>query len=136
MSKILNSRQISTVNKLGMIMCPRHGEFPSFMEIDVVAHVDTVLNELPEQDLNDLKLLLTVLSFLPTSMLRMILQMIDSLQNIGGPLGPTIRMVRFGLRGIVFSLYYSGFTGPNATVPTTPHQVIGYEVHVTPLNQK
>jgi hypothetical protein len=134
MSGILNKRQIRAVNKLGEIMCPRHDAFPSFTELDAVANVDTVLAELPETDLGDLKLLLTVLSFLPSSALAAILRLLDTLQNLGGPLGPTLRMIRFGLRGIVFSLYYSGLNGPKATAATNSHQVIGYQVHVAPVD--
>jgi hypothetical protein len=129
-SKILNKRQVRAVNKLGEIMCPKHDAFPSFKEVDAVANVDTVLAELPEADLNDLKLLLTVLSLLPSAILLMVLQLLDQMQNLGGPLGPTVRMIRFGLRGIVFSLYYSGLNGSKATTPTNSHQVIGYQVHV------
>ncbi len=130
MSQILNKRQIKAVNKLGEIMCPHYEGFPSFTELDAVSSVDTVLGELPEGDLSDLKLLLTVLSFMPKSVLTAILLMLNRLQNLGGPIGPTLRMIRFGLRGIVFSLYYSGISGPKASSPTNSHQVIGYQVHV------
>jgi hypothetical protein len=134
--ELLNRAQIRAVNRMGDIMCPRFENFPSFTELDVVAHADDVLRELPEADLKDLKLLLTVLSFLPKPILSFVLCTIDRLQNIGGPIGPTLRMIRFGLRGVIFSLYYSGLKGPRASANVTSHQVIGYQVHVAPLAQK
>ena len=132
----LNSLQRRAVNRMGNVMCPRHDNFPSFKELDCVAHADIVLNELPESDLNDLKLLLTVLFFMPAPLMKLMFAFLETTQNMGGPLGPLLRMIRFGLRGIVFSLYYSGLKGPKATAAMTPHQVIGYQVHVAALDQK
>lgn len=126
----LNSMQIAAMNRLGNIICPRNGEFASFSDLDVVAHADIVLNELPESDLKDLKLLLIVMWFLPTPLMHVFLVVLEKMKNLGGELGSLIRMMNFGLRGLTFALYYSGLKGPRAISQKSPVDVIGFAVQV------
>ncbi len=93
--------------------------------------MDTVLSELPVQDLNDLRMLLTILSLAPTFCLRGLLRFLELTHNFPGPVGALIRMVRFGLRGIVISLYYSGRRGAHVAPEVSDlHSLIGYNAHV------
>lgn len=126
----LNYFQKAALNRLGDVICPKNGEFPSFSELDCVHHAHIVLDELPPQDCSDLKMLLTVLWFLPAPFLRIFLYLIEKMKDLNGEVGALIRMLNFGLRGVAFSLYYSGMTGPKAVVKKTPVNVVGFEVHV------
>lgn len=111
-------------------MCPRNGEFPSFSDLDCVHHAPIILNEIPAQDLKDLKLLLFVLWFLPTPLMRIFLMCLEKMKDMNGELGTLIRMLQFGLRGIAFALYYSDMRGPNAVTQTTPVKVVGFSIMV------
>lgn len=111
-------------------MCPRNGEFPSFSDLDCVHHAPIILNEIPAQDLKDLKLLLFVLWFLPTPFMRIFLMCLEKMKDMNGELGTLIRMLQFGLRGIAFALYYSDMRGPNAVTQTTPVKVVGFSIMV------
>lgn len=127
----LSALQVRAIEKLGNVICPgdRDLGLPSFIELGCVEHADIVLNELPESDLKDLKLLLTIFAFLPSFFIAFLLGLIERGQHLGGEIGTLLRMVRFGLRGVAFSLYYSGLKGRDAKVKT-PYEAIGYSVTV------
>lgn len=126
----LNFFQRGALNRLGDVICPRNEDFPSFSELDCVHHVGIVLDELPESDRADLLLLLTVMWFMPAFFMRIFLILIEKFSDLNGPLGALIRMLGFGLRGVVFALYYSGLTGPKSIARKTPVEVVGYSVNV------
>jgi hypothetical protein len=126
----LNYFQKAALNRLGDVICPKNGEFPSFSELDCAHYAHMVLDDLPSQDLSDLKMLLFVLWFMPSPIMRIFLFTLEKLNNLNGEVGTLIRMLLFGLRGIAFALYYSDLRGPNAKVTTTPVKVVGYEVNV------
>lgn len=128
----LNSLQSAALNRLGNVLCPAYQEYPSFSELDVVHHADIVLNELPEGDLKDLKLLLLVLFFVPAPLMRLMMVTLEKMKEMDGGLGTLVRMLLFGLRGLTFALYYSGLRGPKAKVKMTPVDVVGFEVKVLP----
>lgn len=130
MSEILNKIQIRALNNLGDVMCPGGEGFVGFSELGAVEHVDLLLLEIPPSDLSDLKLLLFLLGFMPAFVLRFMLNFLERNQDMNGDIGALIRMVRFGLRGIIFSLYYSGLKGRDSTATQTPVDAIGYTVQM------
>lgn len=131
MSQQLNNMQKAALNRLGNVICPKYEDHPAFSELDVVHHADIVLDELPETDLKDLKLLLTVLFFLPSPLMHLMLIVLEKMKNMNGGLGALVRMLLFGLRGLTFALYYSGLRGPKATATKTPVDVVGFKVQVS-----
>ncbi|MFL5784713.1 MAG: hypothetical protein ACJ76H_08905 [Bacteriovoracaceae bacterium] len=126
----LNYFQKAALNRLGDVICPKNGEFPSFSELDCVHHAHLVLDDLPPQDLSDLKMLLFALWFLPAPLMRLFLFTLEKMNDMDGEVGTLVRMLQFGLRGIAFALYYSDLTGPKATAKRTPVSVVGYAVNV------
>lgn len=129
-STILNSRQSRAVQKIGDIYCPRTDSFPSFSELGVIEHIDILLAEIPEQDLKDLKMLLGILGFMPSFVIWLLIAGIEKGKDLGTPLGAIIRMIRFGFRGIIFSLYYSGLKGSQSSVSQTPMDLVGYRIQM------
>ena len=127
-SQILSSIQIKALNKIGDIMCPENGEFPLFSRLGAVDHVDILLEEIPTADLGDLKMLLTILGLLPSFVLKFILNLLESQQHMNGEIGTLVRTVRFGLRGLIFSLYYSGLKGEKSGTVALPIDVVGYQI--------
>src|SRR5688500_4332489 len=111
-----NTRQLSKfqflgLQKLGNAFVPGDGEFPSFSASGCAEHVDCLLDEMPEGDLGDLKTLLLLLAFVPVFMIRGLLRFLEWSPSIPGGFGSILRLMRFGMKGIVISLYYSGFVG-------------------------
>lgn len=128
----LNYFQKAALNRLGDVICPENGEFPAFSDLDCVHYAHMVLDDLPEQDLSDLKMLLFVMWFMPSFVMRIFLSTLEKLKDLNGEVGTLVRMLLFGLRGIAFALYYSDLRGPKARVTITPVKVVGYSVNVAP----
>lgn len=129
-SQILNPAQLRALNNLGEIYCPGDNELPSFKSLRVIEHVDTLLEEIPPQDLADLKLLLNILGYTPVLFLKFLVSFIERFYEIGSPIGALLRMLRFGFRGLIFSLYYSGLQGQQGTISKTPDKIIGFEIQM------
>ncbi|MBI2606910.1 MAG: hypothetical protein HYW49_12625 [Deltaproteobacteria bacterium] len=106
-SEYLGEKQLAGINKIGDCYLPACGEFPSFSQSGCIAHVDRVIAFVPEQDLGDLKMILGLFAVLPKPLVWLILRCLEFLFENGLPLGTMPRQIRFGLRGIVFSLYYA-----------------------------
>lgn len=121
MSKHLNATQLRGLNKLGDYMLPGFGELGSFSQVNAAANVDRVFDYMSAKDLADLKMLLSILAFLPRFVIAAFVGFLELTQNWPGPLGSGLRFVRIGLRGLVMTLYYS-----NSSVTDR----IGYRVGV------
>ena len=128
-SKHFNSKQIKALDKLGDLMAPGDIDFPSFSKLKVSEHIDMVLDTVTPEDLEDLKLLFTVLSFLPSFAIGLFVSTIELLAKIPGSIGALPRMIMLGLKGIVMSLYYSGLKGEDVQSKNA-HEVIGFGVSV------
>lgn len=120
-SKHLNERQIKAINRLGDCLIPGDPGLPAFSETTAVTDVDRILDYMPSSDLNDLKTLLTLLSYFPKVMLGLLLRFLELSPHIPTPVGALLRFMRLGLRGLIMTLYYS-----NAKA----HDVLGYNVSV------
>jgi hypothetical protein len=106
-SKHLTSRQLRAIEKIGNQMIPGIDDLPSFSATGCVSEVDRVLDYMPDSDLKDLKLLLSLLSIWPGFLLGILLRVLEWSDWVPAPVGGVLRMIRLGLRGLVMSLYYS-----------------------------
>ena len=131
-SRHLNRRQLKTMERLGNILLPGYNNLPSFSETGCLFHIDTVLETSPD-DTHTLKTVLSVLSYLPDSALRWVLLRLETAGQLSGWPGAQLRLLLLGIKGIVFSLYYSGHGSPNSTCNV--QQIIGYRVHCRPDNR-
>lgn len=107
LSKHLNEKQLAGLNKMGQVMLPGYDDLPPFSETNCVRHVDRIIDHMPETDLNDLKLLLTLMGFFPTFLVRGFLAFLELSGSIPGFIGSLLRFARIGVRGLVMTLYYS-----------------------------
>lgn len=106
-SKHLSARQLAGIEKVGDVLIPGDEESPRFSASGCVASVDRVLDFMPAQDLSDLKLLLTLLSWLPAGAVAAFLGFLERGKDSNGPLWGVLRLIRVGLRGLVMTLYYA-----------------------------
>ncbi len=128
MSKYLSKSSLKTIERMGNIVIPRSEEFPSFSDTGSIEHIDDFIAFTPENDLRDLNMILTLMSILPNSTLRwLIKKMHDSHQSQGG-VSSLFRQLDFGIRGLVFSCYYSNKTGKNYK-GKKPFEVIDYNIN-------
>lgn len=126
-SKYFSKSALRALSRLGDMMIPRNGEFPSFTEFGGLEHIDTLAAYAPADDMKDLNMALSILAFMPGFVLRWLLKMMEKAPENNGPLGPVFRQLDFGLRGLLFSCYYTDKVGSNYTGPK-PLDIINYSI--------
>ena len=127
-SKFLNKSAVKGLSRIGDILIPGNSRFPSFSQYQCLDHIDDVLAYAPTDDVSDLKMVLSIFSFLPKSTLRWIVKQMETAHKGSGAISSLFRQLNMGIRGIVFSLYYSekpgpGFHGDN------PIEMIGFTLN-------
>lgn len=127
-SKFLNDSQIKALEKVGDIIVPESESFPSFSKVGCIEHIDNVLEFTPEAELNDLKLLLSVLDKMPVKAVESILNLTYKADLFPEILSSNLRLVSIALRGIIFTLYYSGKVG-SSYQGIKPLEIIGFEIN-------
>lgn len=110
-SKYLTPAAIKGLNKIGNIYMPDYDGFPSFTRLGCAESVDRVLEDIPASDREGLGLLFTLFSFTPSFLLGFFFSILERVGNRPFMGGSAFRQIRFGVRGILFSLYYSGWHG-------------------------
>ncbi len=127
MSAILSGRQAAALERIGDLMCPGGESFPAYSETGCIAHVDPILRAVPPDDVAGLKILLSVLSFLPRAPLRAFLRLVQKDPGDRGLLAGPFRNIDLGLKGLVMSTYYSNRTGEGYRGPRV-HEAIDFEI--------
>ncbi|MTI14563.1 hypothetical protein [Sansalvadorimonas verongulae] len=134
-SRYLNQRQLCTINRIGNLFVPAGNNFPSFSESGCLYNIDDVLALTPEWDRQSLKRVLSILSICPNAALSWLLktlQSADSMPTWSDVLTSQLRLLLFGLRGMIFTLYYSGQGNPYQ--PNRVYEAMDYHVSCTPDN--
>jgi hypothetical protein len=127
-SKFLNDSQIRALEKVGDIIIPESETFPSFSRVGCIEYIDNILEFTPEEELNDLKLLLNVLDKMPVKVVEKILNLTYKANMFPKILASNLRLVSIALRGIIFTLYYSGKVG-SSYQGIKPLEIIGFEIN-------
>ena len=111
-SKYFTSAQLRVINRIGNILAPGDGVLPRFSDAGLAEHVDRMAAYLPPSDIASLHLLTNVLRFMPGFVIRLLLKLTSLDRYFPGPIAANLRKLDIGLRGIIFSLYYSFLDDP------------------------
>jgi len=129
-STYFSKRAIKGLTRIGDILIPGSEEFPSFSAFECMDHIDDVLAFAPADDIKDLGMVLGIFSLLPKNILTWLVKQMANAHKNNGPAGNLLRQLNMGIRGIVFSLYYSekpGFSykgkNPDALIGFTLNKV-------------
>jgi hypothetical protein len=149
-SRHFTRAQLRVINRIGDIIAPGDGVLPRFSECALVEHIDRMVAYLPPSDIASLRSLTSVLRFAPDLAIRLLLRLTSLDRCFPGPIGATLRKLDIGLRGIVFSLYYSflddsaghgqrikegiGWDGAIRTKPEDPDEMPYLIQNANPLN--
>ena len=106
-SQYFSATQLHVINRIGDIFLPGDGLLPRFSECGFVEHIDRMIAYIPPHDRDMLGRLLKILRFVPTFVMRVLLKLTQLDRFFPGAIGAHLRKLDIGLRGIVFSLYYS-----------------------------
>lgn len=126
-SKYLSNSALKAINRIGDLMIPRDREFPAFSEVGGLEYIDELVSYAPAGDIKDLNLLLTILAFMPTFVLRWLIGKMETSMENTGPLGSLFRMLDVGLRGLIFSCYYTEKI-PASYKGKKPLDIIGFDL--------
>lgn len=128
-TRYLTAREVSALNRLGDILCPGDEVLPTFSATGAVARFDDMADYMVVSDREDLKLLLTVFSFLPAFMIRLLLVLFGSMERLPAAPGSLGRLVMFGLKGVVTTLYY-GFADNDGKSGEKVRQALGWDAAI------
>lgn len=128
MSKLFSKTALNGLNRIGDIMIPKNGEFPSYSESYCIEYVDDVAGYAPENDIKDLGMLLSILSFMPGFVLSWLVKSMSESHQKNGGLSDTFRLLDFGLKGIILGTYYSGKVGKDYK-GKSPLDLIGFSIN-------
>ncbi len=127
MSKILSNSALKAISRIGDIIIPQSGEFPSFSQAGGIEHIDDIMIYTPASDVKDLNMLLSILAFCPNFVLNTLIKTMLNSYKKTGPVSVILRQLDIGMRGIVFSCYYSGKVGSNYK-GKNPLDIIDYKI--------
>ena len=91
-------------------------------------HIDGLVAYAPADDIQDLGMVLGILAKMPKGVLVWLVKTMSNAHKNNGPLGTLFRQLNMGIRGIVFSLYYSEKPGINYKA-TNPTELIGFTLN-------
>ncbi len=128
-SKFLNPLALKGLNKIGDIFIPESDGLPSFSQLGCSDFIDRVIADLPASDRDGLNILFSLFYILPKFLLIGLFNFLEWIGNRPVPAGFILRQIRIGVRGIVFSLYYSGWKSDRFT-GQAPLEVLDYKLTV------
>ncbi|MEI7847589.1 MAG: hypothetical protein WCK35_17435 [Chloroflexota bacterium] len=127
-SKYFWTSTIKGLNRIGDVFIPQDSNLPSFSQFNGVEHVDDMIAFLPVDDLQLLNIALTVLSVMPDGFLKWLVSTMEEALDKTGSIPSILRQLNLGLRGIIFSCYYSGKAGSDFR-GENPLDVLGYHLN-------
>ena len=100
--------------KIGDVLCPGDGgHWPRFSALPVSEIAPVLLAEMDTQDRNDFLMLLGVFGLLPAFLVRALYTFVEKGAHSFG----LFRLLRLGIRGFVFAIYYSEESGNLTEIP-------------------
>ncbi len=127
-SAYFSPRALKALNRLGDIMIPANGDFPSFSQYGGLEHIDKMVSYAPMDDIGDLNMALGLLQFMPTFALRQLVQRMSDAQDNDTLLGMPLRLLNLAIRGLVFACYYAERPGNNFH-GKDPVEIIGFQIN-------
>lgn len=112
-SRYLNQIQLKGVLKAGDAIAPGDGDLPALSQTDFILEVDRMLAYLNKDDLDGLRLVTWIFAYLPKFIIRLIINTAQKAARIPGVAGAPFRMLLIGIKGLVFTLYYSKINDNN-----------------------
>ncbi|MFN8578113.1 MAG: hypothetical protein U0354_14845 [Candidatus Sericytochromatia bacterium] len=127
-SKLLTEKEIKSLERLGDIIVPNSEDFPSFSQLGCIEHIDDIVSYAPVEDIKDLKMLLNSLSIMPDLVLKKLVSAMQDNTIFPEFISINFRLLDTAIRGIIFTLYYSGKVGKSYN-GKNPLEIIDYSIN-------
>jgi aldehyde dehydrogenase (NAD+) len=106
----LTEQELTGLLKAGEVLLPGDEISPDFRAGTKPEEIHRILNYMGREDLEDVKLLLQIFSFLPKFFIHFILWISRFDEKVPSFIGTAFRQIQIGVRGLVYTLYYSDLT--------------------------
>ena len=123
----LSPAALKGVERLGNVIIPGDGDFPSYSESGCIECVNEIAALAPEDDIQALGMLLGILSIMPTFVLRWLCGMMMKANAYPEFMAVPLRQLNIGLRGIIVSPYFGNYVSESFS-GKTPHEAMDFEL--------
>ncbi|GGY23718.1 aldehyde dehydrogenase family protein [Paludibacterium paludis] len=130
-SRFLSRTEMNGLIRVGGALLPGEEGLPAFADTGCAVLVDEALAVASAEDVASLRGLLRILRFAPAWLIRALFGLAGRAEAFPDVLGTPLRRLDTGLRGLVYSLYYSGPAQP-ARGAAGVWSAIGYDARVEP----
>lgn len=121
----IKKSHIKGLHKLGKVIIPDQPGYPTFAEVKPEKQINRMVDYMYEDDRGAILVILSLFSVLPLFVIRWKILFIDWGAKMSGIIGAPFKMLQIGLKGLVFTLYYSDFTEGKVI-----HENIGYDAKI------
>jgi acyl-CoA reductase-like NAD-dependent aldehyde dehydrogenase len=104
--------------KAADVILPGGAELPRFSQTEFLNHFPRIRDYMYQDDRQGFLLLMNLFGLMPRFKVRFLLWLASCHRFFPGPLGTVMRQINVGVRGVVFTLYYSGLDGPQGILKT------------------
>ena len=122
---ILDKGHLKGVEKLGKVVMPPDSDFPAFSEIQAEKYINRMVDYMYEDDRSAIMIILKLFSVMPLFLIRWTMSLIEHGYKWKGMLGAPFRMLQIGLKGLIFTIYYSDMKSDQII-----HSKIGYDAKI------
>jgi aldehyde dehydrogenase (NAD+) len=96
------------LKKAGDIVLPGGDDFPRFSETNFLDHFGRISHYMTPDDREGFKLLTALMGLMPSFAIRLMLEVVSNDRFMPGPIAALFRQINVGVKGVLFSMYYSG----------------------------
>jgi len=121
----IKKSHIKGLHKLGKVIIPDQPGYPTFAEVKPEQRINRMVDYMYEDDRGAILVILSLFSVLPLFVIRWKILFIDWGAKMSGIIGAPFKMLQIGLKGLVFTLYYSDHTEEKVI-----HENIGYDAKI------
>lgn len=109
-SKHFSKHQIKGIMKAGDVLVPEEAGFRKFSATPFIQEVDRMADYMTDEDRSGFAFLMGLFAVLPTPIVSAILRLASASQNGSSPLTAPLRLINIGVKGVIYTLYYSDLT--------------------------
>lgn len=123
---LFSKAHLKGVEKLGRVIIPETTDFPPFRELKAEKYLNRMIDYMYDDDKSAILFLLKLFSVMPLFKIRWTMSLIEKGSRWKGMKGAPFRMLQIGLKGLIFTIYYSDLTTDQAI-----HSKIGYDAKIS-----
>lgn len=124
----LSRNQLKGLNKLGDVVIPGDQDLPKFSFTGLAKHYPRIMSYMNTDDLNSLKMVLSIFAFIPSIFIDLILKLSEKARG-DGFIASNLRLVNTGFKGVIFTLYYSNLEEVGGKI----HNVLKWDAEINSI---